>query len=160
MIGSILIDTNLLIYQFDERDRDKQALVRELLADRIQGAELTYVPHQAIIEFVAAATRLRPSLNGQALLSWHDAMLEAEQMMQQYDVIYPNSVVLHTALRGARTYGLAWFDAHLWAFAEVYGIPEILSEDFQHGRYYGSVRVTNPFAQSEGGVRELPPVYG
>jgi predicted nucleic acid-binding protein len=26
-----------------------------------------------------------------------------------------------------------------------YGLEEILSEDFQHGRLYGSVRAVNPF---------------
>jgi predicted nucleic acid-binding protein len=40
-----------------------------------------------------------------------------------------------------------WFDAHLWAFAEVYGLSELLSEDFQHGRLYGAVRAVNPFLQ-------------
>jgi hypothetical protein len=28
-----------------------------------------------------------------------------------------------------------------------YGIPEILSEGFEHGRRYGTVRVRNPFAE-------------
>lgn len=58
---------------------------------------------------------------------------------------YPDAAVLRTALRGAAAYGLSWFDAHLWAFAEVQGIPELLSEDFQHGRLYGTVTVRNPF---------------
>jgi predicted nucleic acid-binding protein len=60
-------------------------------------------------------------------------------------VLYPNSSVIRTALRGAAAYQLPWYDAHLWAYAEVHGIPEILSEDFQHGRLYGTVRVLNPF---------------
>ena len=42
-------------------------------------------------------------------------------------------------------YQLSWFDAHMWAYAEHYGLPEILSEDFEHGRIYGGVRVRNPF---------------
>jgi predicted nucleic acid-binding protein len=42
-------------------------------------------------------------------------------------------------------YRLSWFDAHLWAYAERYGVSEILSEDFEHGRRYGTVRVRNPF---------------
>ena len=29
---------------------------------------------------------------------------------------------------GAAAYGLSWSDAHLWAYAEVHGLPEILSE--------------------------------
>ena len=40
---------------------------------------------------------------------------------------------------------LSWFDAHLWACAEVHRIEELISEDFQHGRLYGTVRVRNPF---------------
>jgi hypothetical protein len=39
----------------------------------------------------------------------------------------------------------SWFDAHLWAYTEHYGLEEIVSEDFEHGRLYGSVRVGNPF---------------
>jgi predicted nucleic acid-binding protein len=50
-----------------------------------------------------------------------------------------------TALRGAAAYQLSWFDAHLWAYAEHYGLNLLYSEDFQHDRLYGSVRVVNPF---------------
>ena len=42
-------------------------------------------------------------------------------------------------------YQLAWWDAHMWAYAERHGIPESLSEDVQHGRRYGSVRAVDPF---------------
>ena len=34
----------------------------------------------------------------------------------------------------------------MWAYADVFGLAEMISEDFQHGRLYGSVRVMNPFA--------------
>ncbi len=50
------------------------------------------------------------------------------------------------ALRGAAAYQLPWWDAHLWAYAEVYGLETLVSEDFQDGRLYGSVRAVNPFA--------------
>ncbi len=48
---------------------------------------------------------------------------------------------------GMAAYRFAWYDAHLWAHAEHYGLPEILSEDFEHGRRYGTVRVRNPFLE-------------
>ena len=60
-------------------------------------------------------------------------------------VIYPDDAVLRTALRGAAAYGLSWFDAHLWAYAEVHGLSELPSEDFQHGRMYGTMTVRDPF---------------
>lgn len=48
-------------------------------------------------------------------------------------------------MRGMATYQLEWYDAHMWAFAERYGIEQLLSEDFEHGRRYGMVQVVNPF---------------
>ena len=65
--------------------------------------------------------------------------------MTQFPVIYPDDGVLRMALRGAATYGLSWFDAHLWACAEVNGLDELVSEDFQHGRMCGTLTVRNPF---------------
>lgn len=157
---SVLIDTNLLVYRFDPIEPEKQSVVTQLLMERLRSGTPTFVPHQAIIEFVAAVSRPRRALSGESILTKRDALIEAEAMMQQFDVLYPDALVLQTALRGAEVYGLSWFDAHLWAYAEVNGIPEIFSEDFQHGRYYGSVRVVDPFVQAAGGVRELPALYG
>jgi predicted nucleic acid-binding protein len=36
-------------------------------------------------------------------------------------------------------------DAFLLVYAEHYGLEEIVSEDFEHGRLYGRVRGKNPF---------------
>ncbi len=100
------------------------------------------VPHQAIVEFLAAVTR--PLARG-PLLSLPEACREAEELLSQFEILYPTDSVLRMALRGRAAYQLAWFDAHLWAYAESYGIPVLLSEDFEHNRLYGSVRAVNPF---------------
>ena len=65
--------------------------------------------------------------------------------MAQFPIVDPDDAVLRTALCGATAYGLSWSDAHRWGFAEVHGISELLSEDFQHGRICGKVIVRNPF---------------
>jgi predicted nucleic acid-binding protein len=101
------------------------------------------VPHQAILEFVAAVTR--PLIDNRSLLTPEDARREAEEFLAQFTVLYPNEALVRLALRGAAAYQLAWFDAHLWAYAEHYGLSELISEDFQHDRRYGTVRVVNPF---------------
>ena len=59
-----------------------------------------------------------------------------------------NNAILRQAIRGCETYQLNWFDAHLWSYAEHYGLAEIFTEGFQHDRLYGSVRVVNPFIGS------------
>ena len=66
------------------------------------------------------------------------------------DLLYPNEAIVRTALRGAAAYHLSWFDAHLWAYAEHNGLDEMISEDFQHGRLYGTVRARNPFVGVQG----------
>ena len=101
------------------------------------------VPHQALLEFVAAVTR--PTSDGAPLLSLEDARREAEEVLSQFEVLYPVEALVRTAIRGAAAYQLSWFDAHLWAYPEHYALTELWSEDFQHDRLYGTVRALNPF---------------
>jgi predicted nucleic acid-binding protein len=153
-----LIDTNVLVYRFDPRFPEKQRIARDLLRGRLVD-DAVAIPHQAILEFVAVVTRPRRDLDGGPLLNPTRAFREAAEIMRQFPGLYPDAAVRSAALRGAAAYRLPWFDAHLWAYAEVNGLPEILSEDFAHGRHYGSVRASNPFLPTTGGVHELPPMY-
>lgn len=137
-----LVDTNVLVYRFDARFPEKQRIATALLRQGIAEDSLR-VPHQAVIEFVSVATR--PVDDGQPLLSREEAYREAEELLSQFDLLYPNEAIVRTALRGAAAYRLSWFDAHLWAYADHYGLDELISEDFQHGRLYGTVRASNPF---------------
>jgi predicted nucleic acid-binding protein len=139
---AFLVDTNILVYRFDRRFPDKQASARELLRKGIAD-DSARIPHQALLEFVAVVTRVR--VGSIPLLAPDDARRETEELMIQFPVLYPNAALFRTALQGAAAYQLSWFDAHLWAYAEHYGLKEIVSEDFEHGRLYGSVRVRNPF---------------
>jgi predicted nucleic acid-binding protein len=136
-----LVDTNILVYRFDSRFPEKQRTAIEILRRGIL-EDSVRVPHQAIVEFVAAATR---PIRGHAILSQAEALREAEEFLRQFRVLYPNEAILRNALRGCAAYQLNWFDAHLWSYAEHYGLEEILTEDLQHDRLYGTVRVVNPF---------------
>ena len=136
-----LIDTNILVYRYDGRFPAKQSIAEDVLRDGIADGSAR-VAHQALVEFVATVTRGGPE---RWLLEPSEARREAEELMAQFPVIYPDDAVLRTALRGAAAYGLSWFDAHMWAYAEVHGLDELVSEDFQHGRLYGVVTVSNPF---------------
>lgn len=137
-----LIDTNVLVYRFDDRFVEKQKIATEILRRGII-EDSVRLPHQAIVEFVAAVTR---PIRGYTILTQGDALREAEEFLKQFTVLYPNEAILRNAVRGCAAYRLNWFDAHLWAYAEHYGLPEILTEDLQHDRLYGTVRVVNPFA--------------
>lgn len=137
-----LVDTNILVYRFDPRFPEKQRIATAVLRDGVVEDSIR-IPHQAIVEFVSATTR--PVAGGVSLLAPDEARIEAEELLSQFTVLYPNDSLVREALRGAAAYGLSWFDAHLWAYADHYGLGEIVSEDFQHGRLYGGVRARNPF---------------
>jgi predicted nucleic acid-binding protein len=140
-----LVDTNVLVYRFDWRFPEKQQRATEVLRTGVaEGSVL--LPHQAIVEFVAAATR--PLSEAGSLLEPSDARREAEELLTQFDVLFPDEELVRIALRGAAAYQLSWFDAHLWAYAERFGVAELLSEDFEHGRLYGTVEIVNPFRES------------
>jgi predicted nucleic acid-binding protein len=132
-IVTALVDTNVLVYRFDPRDPRKQKIARDLLREGI-ALNTIRVSHQALIEFYAAVSR---PLSGQGpLLHEHDARRETEEMLSQFQVLFPDETVIRTALRGIASYRLSWFDAHMWAYAEAFGLDELISEDFQDRRLY------------------------
>ena len=139
-----LVDTNILVYRCDPRDLAKRAAAIEVLRRGEESGDFR-LAHQSLLEFVNSV--IRPRGTQTPLMTLEDATRQAELFMTQFPVIYPNEHVFRTALRGMATYRLPWYDAHLWAYAEHYSISEILSEDFQHGRWYGTVRVRNPFVE-------------
>lgn len=136
-----LVDTNVLVYRFDYRFPDKRRIATDVLRRGIL-EDSVRVPYQAIVEFVAAVTR---PIRGHVILRQDEALREAEEFLKQFTVLYPNESTVRTAVRGCAAYRLSWFDAHIWACAEHYGLDEILTEDLQHDRLYGTVRVVNPF---------------
>jgi len=137
-----VVDANVLVYSFDARYRQKQKRAIELLGEGLANDSIR-IPHQAVIEFLSVVTR---SSRGRGpILAADDARREAEELLSQFTILYPNEALVRTAIRGMATYQLAWFDAHLWAYAEHYGLDELWSEDLQDGRRYGTVRVVNPF---------------
>ena len=69
----------------------------------------------------------------------------ARNIPERIPVLHPNEAILRNVFRGCAAYQLNWFDAHLWSYAKHYGLRQILTEDFQHDRPYGTVRIANPF---------------
>ncbi|HYM76528.1 MAG TPA: PIN domain-containing protein [Candidatus Dormibacteraeota bacterium] len=137
-----LVDTNILVYRCDPRDPAKRAAAAAVLRHGEASGELR-IPHQSLLEFMSAVTRTRAG--APPLMTREDATRQTELFMAEFPILYPNEHLFRTALRGMAAYRLSWFDAHLWAYAEHYGLPEILSEDFEHERMYGTVKIQNPF---------------
>src|SRR5882757_2338863 len=81
-----LVDTNVLVYRFDPRFPLKQEQATELLRRGIVDQSIV-LPYQALVEFVAATTL---PISGQAsLLTKQEAHREVEDLLAQFQVIYP-----------------------------------------------------------------------
>jgi predicted nucleic acid-binding protein len=75
-----LVDTNVLVYRFDPRFPEKQRIATDLLRRGIAQDSIR-LPHQAVLEFVAAVTG--PIAGGPPLLLPEEARREAEELLSQ-----------------------------------------------------------------------------
>jgi predicted nucleic acid-binding protein len=136
----VLIDTNVLVYLYDESVPKKQREARLVLRG-IADAGVGVVSTQVLSEFFSVVTRrLRPKLPLEL------AQAELERHTRVWDVVSVTAPIIVAAARGVRDHQLSFWDAQLWAAAKLNQVDTILSEDFQAGSVLGGVRFVNPFA--------------
>jgi len=91
-----LDDNNVFVYRFDSRFPAKQARATALLRAGI-AEDSVRVPHQALVEFVAATTKPL-SRDGVSILPPEDARRDMEEMPAQFEVLYPDEEVVRVAI--------------------------------------------------------------
>ena len=137
---AILVDTNVLVYAHDRGEPEKQARAIEVLA-WLEDTHRGRLSVQMLAEFFSLTTR------GQSpKLTTYQAAQQVERFVQGWPVFPLTSQIILEAIRGVRTYQLAYWDAQIWAIARLNQIPVILSEDFNVGATLEGVRFVNPFA--------------
>jgi len=138
-LADSLVDTNVLVYAADPRDRAKQTAAAELLEGLI-AAQRAVLSVQCLTEFYSVVTRrLREPIAPQQALGW------VEQFARACRVLDLTSAVALEGLRGCARYELSSWDALIWSAAKLNQIPYILTEDAPHGRVLEGVRYLNPF---------------
>lgn len=75
---------------------------------------------------------------------------EAYERLQNYllswEVLDLTGAIVLEAVRGTRSYQMAYWHAQIWASARLNQIPVVFSEDFAHGTVIEGVRFVNPLA--------------
>ena len=138
MNASLFVDTNILVYALDlDAGRKREAALR-------------------VIE--AAVTPGETALSVQVLQELHVNLVrrgrtfeEATQIVRDFyhwPVIENTLALLDDALGLQARFRLSLWDAMFVAAARASGASELLTEDLNHGQYYGGVRVRNPFVQT------------
>lgn len=130
------VDTNVLIYAYDESSPAKRHLARELLT-RIADGVLLW---QVACEFVAASRRsLAPGAAPDAIRD------RLDEIRESFPLVIPTA----TALARARVLqvdgGVSFWDALIYAACLEAGATRLYSEDIP-GRAIDGLEIINPFA--------------
>lgn len=139
MIQPVFVDTNVLLYEWDGSDSNKQQRAIAWMG-HLWVAETGRLSFQVLAEFYRGATqKLRPALSApkaqshvRTLFAWSPISIDLE--------------IMEAAWRDQERYKLSWWDALIVAAAQRAGCRTLLSEDFQAGQQFGELTVVNPFA--------------
>lgn len=137
MIETAFFDTNVLIYMYDQRVPEKQAIATELFG-RYYAERRGILSTQVLQEFFVGITQKIaqvPVSQARALVvsysQLHVVVVQPLHILQAIDI--------HTRLR------IPFWDGLIVAAAKAAKATILFTEDFSHGRVYDGVRVQNPF---------------
>jgi predicted nucleic acid-binding protein len=139
MNDRFFLDTNIFVYSFDENAPRKSARATELIRQAVRSRN-GIVSYQVVQEFFNVALR-----------RFSDPMTaaEAEQYLtttfRPLMAVNSSAAMYAEALRLHANHSLSWYDSVIIAAAIEGGAQVLYSEDFQHGKEFGNLRVENPF---------------
>jgi predicted nucleic acid-binding protein len=138
-LSAFLVDTNVLVYAYDPRDRKKQEHSRAVL-DRLVSRELAVISVQCLTEFFRVVRWKLPNP-----LRPDDALSQVVRLARACRVLDLTAWTVLEACRASNTYQVSIWDALIWASAKVNQISDVLTEDWNHERVLEGVRFLNPF---------------
>ncbi len=141
MTARCLVDTNILVYAYDNTEPTKQQQAFQLLdelATTARGALSAQVLSEA---FVALTRKIRSPLRPE------QAYVRIQNYQQSWPVFDLTSLIVLEAARGVVDYQMNFWDSLIWATAKLNQVGLVLSEDFSSGSVLEGVRFVDPFAE-------------
>jgi predicted nucleic acid-binding protein len=136
--GLVFVDTNILVYAYDDDAGSKRQVARELLM-QLWTERCGVLSTQILQEMYVTLTRkLRKPMTRAA----------ARRLVGLYGRWHVREIRvadLQLASEIEESYQLSFWDGLVIASATSLGALEVASEDMQHGQQIGSVRIVNPF---------------
>ena len=130
------VDTNVLIYLFDDDSPGKQARAQALFDEERDRIVLST---QVLGEFYVNVTRkLEEPLTP-------DAAAQALENFSQFEVQSVTAELVLLAVRRSRSTLLSYWDSLIVETARHAGANILFTEDLQHGQEIDGLRIVNPF---------------
>lgn len=144
MTGPVFVDTNVLVYDRDQRDPEKHKRARAWMTALWKRPGLGVVSSQILTELYWTVTRkLRPGMDEKAARRYVRTLMAWEFV-----------VVDQSAIAGAWTiqdrFGLSFWDSVVVASARIGRCRILLTEDLQDGQHLDGLLVVNPFRHDPG----------
>ena len=139
MSADRFLDSNVLIYQLDTRDRRKHRVADRLVGDAIAGqsACISFQVVQECLNTVVRKAEVR--LDATQATAWLDTVLTPLM------AVTPSHGLYREALQVRERWQLSFYDALIVAAALEAGCTTLLTEDLQHGQRFGDLEVVDPF---------------
>ncbi len=137
--GRFFLDTNVLVYTFDDTSPQRRESARELVEMGLTTG-LGCVSYQVIQEFLdVALTKFGTPLDA------GDAGAFVERVLAPMWRVSPTIALYKEALDIQGSSGYGFYDSLIVASALACGCTTLFSEDLQHGRRFASLTVVDPF---------------
>ena len=136
--GTSFLDTNVLVYLFDDDEPRKQQRAWEVFELAASGDAITST--QVLQEFYVTATRKLATP-----VPPEEAELVVRQLARLPIVEVDSSLVL-SAIGSSRRHRISFWDALIVQAALAGGCRRLLTEDLQAGSRFETLTVENPFA--------------
>ena len=140
MSAENFLDTNVLVYLFDETDDYKRGRAERLVQQALENGTgcISYQVVQETINVITKKLNATPEKARQIL----DCALIPLWRVNPNRMLYQRGLELQTR------YNLSSYDSLIVAAALDAGCKTLYSEDLQHGQQIEGVTVTNPFRTS------------
>ena len=139
MNAKYFIDTNIIVYCFDDRMPDKKTRSLALIADALQTGN-GIISWQVIQEFLNVATR-----KFKVPLKPEDAKLYLQKILYPLCQVYPDLDIYQKALDLQLKTNYSFYDSLILAGASREGCTILYSEDLQDKHQVDGLRIVNPF---------------
>jgi predicted nucleic acid-binding protein len=141
MSAADFLDTNVLVYLFDETDGRKRAIASELVRGGLASGEAC-ISFQVVQETLQVVTRkLDPPASAA------EASRFLDDVLAPLWTVSPASGLYRRALELQERHSLSFYDGLIVAAALEAGCTRLLSEDLQHGQRIERLTIENPFAE-------------
>lgn len=133
------VDTNIVLYAYDQSEAEKSAVAREIVSDlwrTREGLLSTQVLQELYVNLTRTLRVVMPRSKARALIGRYGRwpvyaittgdILEAAGLEQRHALSFRDALIVVAAVRS--------------------GADRIISEELQHGRMIGGVRIENPFS--------------